>query len=726
MPRQGADICQPASVSQVLQLSDGSRVLLSGIGSLRAENREVPGWARYQADGQLDTAFCRRAARSAFHPQEVYEASGGKLWVRMGSNRFDPAGPPLLKRLNADGTADASFSTTITGELNTCLPLRDGRILVGGTYLSEGKQVLGRLACLRADGSVDTGFTTALGAFEGVVIALAQQRNGDILVGGRRLSVGGKVDLSLIRLRLSGQFDTGFQALLSPTMPLMALTVQADDKPVVLAGMGAATVVRFLPSGAPDPAFQLRLRQALYITNNRPPLVALADGRILFPAHAQRGLPPTNDPTWRSLLCVQSNGEQDTTFQYRALPPYISSLQQLPDGRVLAGTSLVRYAGVSAARLTPTGIVVLQPNGAPESDQRLPKLQGPGTVRALATYPHNQLLVAGSFSAVGDQEAHNLARLHSDGTLDTAFTRRCNLEGDLQHVVVQPDGRLLVAGWGSRVNNSSQLLLVRRLPDGSPDTTFAPPLLTADAYQSITALVLQPDGKVLLAGQFRLPGGKEHTLLRLTALGKVDLSFQPPVSTESARSLLVQPDGKILVGSYPSLVRRLLPDGRLDPTFQSLRYSGLVTTLAQYPDGRILVGGQFSAGGFQGIPQLTDLARLLPTGKTDTTFHAPSFQVRYIQALAVLPDGRLWVGGSDRRDSQGNNTAPFSRAVRLLSHGRLDPSFDPALGPDGDVNALLVLPDGALFLGGQFTRTSRPQFSLAWLPPAPAKKPAKR
>ena len=701
-------------------------MLLSASGSLRAENRDVPGWARYQADGRLDTAFCRRATRTAFHPQAVAEAPGGKLWVRMGSNRFDPTSPPLLKRLNADGTADTSFATTITGEINTWLPLRDGRLLVGGTYLAAGKQVLGRLACLRADGSLDADFTTALGAFEGVVIALIQQRNGDILVGGQRLSVAGKASLSLVRLRPSGQFDPGFQATLSPSTPLMALAVQADDKPLVLAGVGTATLIRLLPSGAPDPTFQLRLRQPLYITNNRPPLVALADGRILFPAHAQRGLPPTDNPSWRSLLCVRSNGEQDTTFQYRALPLYITSLQELPDRHLLVGTSLVCYARVAAARLTPTGMIVLQANGTPEPDQRLPSWQGPGTVRALAAYPPHQLLVAGTFSAIGNQEALNLARVQADGSLDTAFTRRCHLAGDLQHVVVQPDGRLLVAGWGTRINNSSHLLLVRRLADGSPDPTFTPPLLTADAYQSITSMVLQADGKVLLAGQFRLPDGKQHTVLRLTALGRVDASFHPPVSTESARSLLVQPDGRILVGSSPSLVRRLWPDGRLDSTFQSPRYSGLVTTLAQYPDGRILVGGAFSAGGFQGMPQLTDLARLLPNGKPDPTFHPPSFQVRYIQALALLADGRLWVGGSDRRDSQGNNTAPFSRAVRLLPQGPLDPSFDQASGPDGDVNALLGLPDGALFLGGQFTQAGRSQYSLTWFPPAPPPTPAKK
>jgi uncharacterized delta-60 repeat protein len=201
-------------------------------------------------------------------------------------------------------------------------------------------------------------------------------------------------------------------------------------------------------------------------------------------------------------------------------------------------------------------------------------------------------------------------------------------------------------------------------------------------------------------------------LVRLTSSGALDPSFSVNSSSlgelNEVMALLVQPDGKIVVGAaledFTVHVIRFDASGALDNTFNSsLEVESLSTpytyvkTLALQADGKLLVGGQFDA--FDGI-STPSITRLTTTGTLDPAFSPdPSLLTGSVDALALQPNGRILVGG------RFTSTAPSaaSNLIRLLASGQTDDTFAATAEPSSQVNTILVQPNGAIVLGGLFT-----------------------
>ena len=133
----------------------------------------------------------------------------------------------------------------------------------------------------------------------------------------------------------------------------------------------------------------------------------------------------------------------------------------------------------------------------------------------------------------------------------------------------------------------------------------------------VQAILVQPDGRLLVGGQFQIPGVGTN-LVRFTQDGAPDPGFAPRSGVPwSVAKLALQPDGKVLVGnkggvdgSYPSIgLSRFLPDGSRDPGFRfdlptnSIGrglWSGFWTTaLAVQPGGQILLAGYYERDDFE-------------------------------------------------------------------------------------------------------------------------------
>src|SRR2546430_2544739 len=134
--------------------------------------------------------------------------------------------------------------------------------------------------------------------------------------------------------------------------------------------------------------------------------------------------------------------------------------------------------------------------------------------------------------------------------------------------------------------------------------------------------------------------------------GSLDPNFPPGSGADViVYSVVLQPDGKPLVGGNFSFlngvfrggVARLNSDGSLDPTFQDSLTNAFGSALAGQPDGKLLVAGNFQAGGstaYYGI------VRLNTNGAVDTTFNTPLDPAGLINAMARQPDGRVVIGGN--------------------------------------------------------------------------------
>jgi uncharacterized delta-60 repeat protein len=293
--------------------------------------------------------------------------------------------------------------------------------------------------------------------------------------------------------------------------------------------------------------------------------------------------------------------------------PRVDSLLVQPDGKVIVGGIFTSFAGVNRK-----AIVRLNADGGVDGNFVDPHLEGntsnPGCfVSAIALQPDGKIIIGGwifSFSGVARRD---IARLNSNGTLDTNFSNALGLNGEAYAIVVQPDGKIVVGGLFTGVNGDFNRRVVARLnSDGSTDTNFFPhfPGGTGES------IVLQPDGKILIGGFFQQVNGTGHTnIVRLKADGNIDDSFSARTD-KGLYSIALQPDGKAVIGGWftnvndiiLNRVARLNADGTVDAAYNpGGGADDHVTSLALQSDGKVLLSGTFA--NIDGVPR-TFVARL--------------------------------------------------------------------------------------------------------------------
>jgi uncharacterized delta-60 repeat protein len=289
---------------------------------------------------------------------------------------------------------------------------------------------------------------------------------------------------------------------------------------------------------------------------------------------------------------------------------------------------------------------------------------------------------------VGGVPSVSIARVNANGSLDTTFNPGTGFNNTVSKILVQSDGKILVAGSFSSYNGTSRLGVARLNADGSLDSAFNPNLGSG----TVNTIALQADGKILIGGTFGSVGGQTRTgIARLNADGSIDASFNPIFGGVSINSISVQSDGKIMVGgsfngvngfSRTSLAR-LNADGSLDASFNAGNISN-VTQIEILPDGRYLV-------------LIGTIVRLNNDGTRDLTFVSPTVNDTISQFLAQ-PDGSIIIGG---RFTVVNN-ANRSNIARLRPDGTLDIGFLPS-GANGRVRTIVRQADGRILVGGDFS-----------------------
>ncbi len=341
------------------------------------------------------------------------------------------------------------------------------------------------------------------------------------------------------------------------------------------------------------------------------------------------------------------------------------------------------------------------------------QLAADGTLNALVRDDH-KLLVWGGFSRLRGIRRTGIALLNADGSVDDSFRPPELIDGhrkldhlpnaSISSVQILADGKLLIAGEFARADGKPRTTLARLNPDGSLDETFGSDL-TFDG--SVDAMLLQPDGKILLGGGFENINGQRRAFIaRLNTDGSVDEAFAPnggPTSswTVFVLSLALQADGKILIGGLfdqvdginsPNLAR-LNPDGTLDPSFTLRNVSGPVMQVTCQIDGRIVIAGLFDTVADR---ESRKIARLNSDGSVDGTFQPPQPNAE-VRNVMTFPDGRMLVSGAFTRI--GGTDRRF--VTMLKADGTLDPTFDLGTGPDDRVGSMTIHGDGSLYVPGR-------------------------
>jgi uncharacterized delta-60 repeat protein len=421
----------------------------------------------------------------------------------------------------------------------------------------------------------------------------------------------------------------------------------------------------------------------------------------------------------------------DPTFQPTAVykPSVVRQAIQQADGkRVLLG-NMTRTGGNPTRGLARLLAGSTQPDLVFQTNVQA--LQG--SVQYVILLPNNQLLLVSSGTlSLGSVSRQRLLRLNTDGTPDATFDAGTGSwqTGSLNHVVPQPDGKLLVAGtFNTQLSGVPVRYLLRLNLDGTMDTAFQAALGTGpNAAGNFVAL--QPDGKILVAGSFsQVDGLPRQGVVRLLTSGAVDATFTSPIpSSLVANVLAIQSDGNILVGGGANIsggwlpLMRLLPSGAVDASFQAssafnfVSNSAFVPGLQVQPDGNILVYTKATA--YTG-PSMGELVRLLPGGGLDPSFSNTSRAnaTAILNSVQLLPSGQLLVSATQYRNA---STSGLRMGVTLLqASGAVDNSFAPRLLGPAQVYDVARLPNGSYLVGGDFTEINgQPIAYLAYLSPS--------
>ena len=318
------------------------------------------------------------------------------------------------------------------------------------------------------------------------------------------------------------------------------------------------------------------------------------------------------------------------------------------------------------------------------------------TVFPIALQADGRILIGGIFTTVRGEPRNGIARLNTDGTLDTLFDPDAN--NYVFSITPQADGKILVGGIFTAMGGVARNGIARLNADGSLDTLFDP-----DVNGDVRSIAPQADGKILIGGAFTTMGGvAQNGIARLNPDGTLDADFNPNTDNY-VFSITPEADGKILVGGIftamcgvaRNRIARLNPDGSLDTGFDP-NANNNVYSIALQADGKILAGGIFTTMGGGGGVVRNRIARLNADGTLDTLFD-PNANNNYVFSIALQADGKILAGGDFT--TMGGITR--NNIARLNADGSLDTGFNH--DANNYVLSIALQADGAILIGGQFT-----------------------
>ncbi|MGZ4988219.1 MAG: delta-60 repeat domain-containing protein, partial [Limisphaerales bacterium] len=346
--------------------------------------------------------------------------------------------------------------------------------------------------------TVDTSFNPGTGA-NVEVRALAVQKDGKVVVGGRFTLFNEDRHVGFVRLNRDGSIDS--KSVVQTDGVVWTLALQPDEKILIAGdfsnvnGEQHATVARLNPDLTIDNTFDCSSGRKGDIRAVLP-----ANGKIFV------GGPPMvfHGSKFDRLAQLDMSGNPIEGGAH--VMGTVWALAMQTNGQLIVGGEFNRATGgrrQHLLRLNADG--ALDTNYAPNPNQR---------VFALALQPDGKLVVAGSFDRIDATQMRGIARLNGDGSIDKTFNPGSGADSSVQTVAVQTDGKILLGGTFQQVDGVKRNYLARLNPDGTVDQTFAPEGLSV----VVRAIALAPDGNILIGGGFtNVDGVERRSIARLKA-----------------------------------------------------------------------------------------------------------------------------------------------------------------------------------------------------------------
>jgi uncharacterized delta-60 repeat protein len=487
---------------------------------------------------------------------------------------------------------------------------------------------------------------------------------------------------------------------------------------VISPGRGSATV-KIL-----DPGRRFAGFDPDFFNTTVEAIVPLADGKVIIGGNIGAGIGSVAGI--RHIARLNADGSVDPDFLTGlGFNAPVTDILRQPDGKLVVAGLFTSYDGTACNRL-----IRLNPNGT--ADTAFVSAYGSGpdaAVKALAIESSGKLLVAGDFSNFAGQPARMIVRLLATGARDTVSP--VNVDPVVSEiywidaVAALPDGKILIGGqlwqYYDGAVDGYRAGLVRLHANGNRDTTFdvgaGSTFNNRYTLTPVATFAIQPDGKVLVGGQFNLWNGVAAPgMVRLNANGSVDGGFSAPAFNGVPQTIIYQPSGAVVVGGFfaspAAYLTGLTPSGAVDPTWNPGGAPGApVYTITQDAAGSLFVGGNFfSYAGASSQP----LVRVAGGGGDAYDLWMSSrFSAAQISAGQAVPGADADGDGAINLLEMAVGTSPTSASSRPLGNAVTTVS-------SGGQNHLQIEftkgPDAAgLWIGAQFSNALQ-----TWSPASPA------
>lgn len=423
-------------------------------------------------------------------------------------------------------------------------------------------------------GTLDVSFDAG-GGTDGAVTCLRIDSRGRILVAGEFENVAGVDQPKLARFLPEGRLDDTFKA---PEFSgvIQALAIQSSDSTILVggdfseaSGVSRANLVRLTRDGAWDSRFTLETDQPV------ASLLAAPNGDVYAGGDFTQFTRGTTKYARNYVGRFQGNSVESWNragtdeFDGPSFSVYALALQA--DGRLLIGGDFSSiYAGEDSADRP--GIARLLNRDGINDPTFDPGEGANGTVWCLALEADGSILVGGEFTKFGGARHEGLARLRSNGSVDPNFAPQFGTNAWIRALARQSDGKILVGGDFVAVGQQRSFSLTRLHTDGSLDATFVVGEAIEDGV--VTAIATQPDGQILIAGDFTMIAGKARG-----GLARINGDQAPRISRgpDPQNPLLDQPAELSVVATSPAqggpLTYRWFKDGQ--PLLEDARVRGV-------------------------------------------------------------------------------------------------------------------------------------------------------
>lgn len=360
-----------------------------------------------------------------------------------------------------------------------------------------------------------------------------------------------------------------------------------------------------------------------------------------------------------------------------------------PNGKIVVlGTSYINFTthftlarfnvdGSIDNTFSDDGYVNIQFDGNTYNSARSVKLQSDG-----------KILVAGS-SYNGSYYQLAIARLHPDGSFDDTFGNAGQFVFEVPtnfycyDMTLDGDERIIVVGMSGLIGMGNQMTVMRVLSNGTVDTSFGSAganIAVIGGSSSADAVIVQTDGKIVLAGRTYGEFYSDIAVARFLDNGELDTSFDSDGKRtfsiaeydDYITSMLQLPNGKLLLGGVSNTDFALVQLNTNGSNNNSFSGDGIVAvdmneSFDEVHDIALDSDGNIIAAGFIGY-NLYDMAalRFSPNGVLDPLFHLDgktnidfSGTYDYCFAMAIQQDGKILIAGSTVND--GNTDLAIAR-----------------------------------------------------------------